>query len=239
MTTFVLVHGGFHGSWCWQSVAHSLRDAGHQVDAVDLPGRPGGPQHPTIDLASYVRVVTDAIDRAGESVVLVAHSLGGVSAALAAEARHTALSRLVFVNSLLSLGGNGALATMLDAGQDSILLREGALVPAPDGLTIFADSPETAMEAFFHRCDPTDAKAAVAQLVPEPMAPLVEVHEVSRERFGSVPKVYVGADADRVVPWSLQHRIAEEYSMRFVALGGDHSPFFSATDDLVGLLAEL
>ena len=79
MTTFVLVHGAMHGSWCWDRVAKPLRDKGHHVETVDMPGRPGGPQIPGPDLASYAATVTAAVDRCDEPVVLVAHSLGGIA----------------------------------------------------------------------------------------------------------------------------------------------------------------
>ena len=41
MTKFVFVHGGLHGSWCWEPIAGPLRADGHVVELVDLPGRPG------------------------------------------------------------------------------------------------------------------------------------------------------------------------------------------------------
>lgn len=59
MTSFVLVHGGGHGSWCWDRVVGPLRDAGHRVEAVDLPGRDG-----TLPdgYDAYVDVVAAAVD---------------------------------------------------------------------------------------------------------------------------------------------------------------------------------
>ena len=39
MITFVLVHGAWHGGWCWDRVAPLLREAGHEVHAPTLTGR--------------------------------------------------------------------------------------------------------------------------------------------------------------------------------------------------------
>jgi pimeloyl-ACP methyl ester carboxylesterase len=238
VTTFVLVHGGMHGSWCWEPVAEPLRSAGHRVEAVDLPGRPGGPVVPTIDMASYVDVVTAAIDHADEPVVLAVHSLGGVAASLAVESRAEAISRIVFVNSLLLNDGEGAFEALIKRGADCVLTREGALLPSADGATIFVDSPETAIDAFYNCCDPATAKEAASKLVPEPLPPVLQPLVVTAARFGAVPKTYVGSRRDHVVPWAVQQRMSDAYSARFVELGGDHSPFLSATDDLLTVLAE-
>lgn len=238
MTTFVLVHGGMHGSWCWDPVVGPLRAAGHQVTAVDLPGRPGGPPSPAVDMNAYVQVVTAAIDAAPGPVVLAVHSLGGVTASLAAESRAESISRLIFVNSLLVDDGETALGAVLRGGAECVLTREGALVPSADGSTISLDSPETGVDAFYNCCDPDVASDAVARLVPEPLPPVLQPLSITARRFGSVAKTYIGARRDHVLPWALQKAMADVYGAEFIELGGDHSPFLSATDDLVTVLAE-
>ena len=239
MTTFVLVHGAMHGSWCWDRVAKPLRDKGHHVETVDMPGRPGGPQIPGPDLASYAATVTAAVDRCDEPVVLVAHSLGGIAATLAAEARAEALARIVFVNSLILRDGEGALETVLAPGSESVFMREGTLTISSDGATIFVSSPEAAVEGFYHRCDPADAAEAVSRLVPEPLGPVSEIVRVTGSQFGAVPKTYIGSRDDRAVPWQLQREMSEQAGADFIELDADHSPFMSATDDLVAALAGL
>lgn len=47
MTTFVLVHGESHGSWCWDKVVTLLEAQGYQAIAVDLPGIPGRDKNPS------------------------------------------------------------------------------------------------------------------------------------------------------------------------------------------------
>ncbi|CQD17853.1 esterase EstC [Mycobacterium lentiflavum] len=239
MTTFVLVHGAMHGSWCWEGVAKPLRDKGHHVEAVDLPGRPGGPQLAGPDLASYAATVIAAIDCCAEPVVLVAHSLGGLAATLAAEARAGALARTVFVNSLILRDGEGALQTILAPESESFFTREGSLTISSDGASIFVSSPEAAVEGFYHRCAPADATNAAAQLVPEPLPPVLEIVKVTGSRFGSVPKTYIGSRHDRAVPWQLQLDMSDRAGADFIELDADHSPFMSAPNDLIAALAGL
>ena len=79
MTTFVLVHGAWHGAWCWELVSEALQGKGHKVIAPDLPGM-GADKTPLKDvsLASWADHVCGLIRPLGEKVVLAGHSRGGV-----------------------------------------------------------------------------------------------------------------------------------------------------------------
>jgi hypothetical protein len=57
--------------------------------------------------------------------------------------------------------------------------------------------------------------------------------------FGSVDSTYIGASGDCAVPVALQHQLAERCGADFQAIDSDHSPFLSATDELVGRLVAL
>ncbi len=81
MSTFVLVHGAWHGAWCWTALAEDLRADGHQVDTPDLPGHGADTTpHDQVTLDLYVQRIVDVIGEEGEPVVLVGHSMGGMAA---------------------------------------------------------------------------------------------------------------------------------------------------------------
>src|SRR5260370_42618963 len=73
MTTFGLVHGAFHGSWCWERLTPELERLGHRVLTVDLPG-----EEPLAGAAEYAAVAGTALADAGEGLVPVGPSLGGL-----------------------------------------------------------------------------------------------------------------------------------------------------------------
>jgi pimeloyl-ACP methyl ester carboxylesterase len=75
MTTFALVHGAWHGAWCWELMTPLLQQAGHDVVAPDLPCDDGSAT--TFD--PYADVVCAALDGCDDDVVVVAHSLGGAA----------------------------------------------------------------------------------------------------------------------------------------------------------------
>src|SRR5437870_7882996 len=72
VTTFALVHGAFHGAWCWDLVRAELESRGHRTIAMDLPC-----DDPEAGNVRYAEVVTGAINDVGDDVILVGHSLAG------------------------------------------------------------------------------------------------------------------------------------------------------------------
>ena len=100
MTPVVLVHGGMHGSWCWNPVLPLL--AAPHV-AVDLPGRGRRPADlATVSLDDAVQAVIDDADAAGfDRFVLVGHSLGGVTITETAVRHPERVAALIYVGALV------------------------------------------------------------------------------------------------------------------------------------------
>ena len=85
---FVLVHGSFHGAWCWQHFTPYLEQRGHHVVAPNLPGSGEDPSLPeNADLDSYATRIAGVIDGLAGPVVLVGHSMGGIISSQVAERR--------------------------------------------------------------------------------------------------------------------------------------------------------
>ena len=86
MSTYVLIHGAWHGAWCWDKLAPLLQDQGHTVIAPDMPAH-GQDLMPIseVTLQSYANRVCEVVNQQTEPVILVGHSLGGISITQAAE----------------------------------------------------------------------------------------------------------------------------------------------------------
>jgi hypothetical protein len=97
VTSFVLIPGAGGSAWYWHRVVPLLREAGHEAIAVDLPG-----DDESAGLPEYASLVTSAIGRR-DDVVLVAQSLGGFTAPLAAA--RSGVRALVFVNAMIPVPG--------------------------------------------------------------------------------------------------------------------------------------
>ena len=106
--TFVLVHGAWHGGWCWSRVAPLLRGAGYPVFAPTLTGL-GERLHlltPQVDLDTHVRDITSLLDYEDlHNVILVGHSYGGMVISGVAETAGTRLAQLVYLDAFLPEDG--------------------------------------------------------------------------------------------------------------------------------------
>ena len=106
MSTYLLVHGAWHGAWCWQRVTPRLQAQGHTVLSPDLPGS-GEDKTPIQDvtLKAYADRICAVIDGVPEPVVLVGHSLGGMTITQSAEYRPDKIKVLVYVCAFLLRNG--------------------------------------------------------------------------------------------------------------------------------------
>jgi pimeloyl-ACP methyl ester carboxylesterase len=215
--TGLLVHGAWHGDWCWDEVAEQLRSDGTPVVAVDLPSvASGGDMY---DDAEAVRNAIAAID--GETVV-VGHSYGGIviteGAAGAQRVRH-----LVYLT-----------AFMLDEGE-ALADVAGRTPPAwqvPDagGKTM---SVEGAQGVFYNTCTPEIGEAAAARLRPHTIASFVQ--PVRSVGWRDVPSTYVVCELDNAIPVPAQEAMAEHAGATH-RLRSDHSPFLTDPDAVAALI---
>ena len=137
--TFVLVHGAWHGGWCWRHVASLLRKAGHEVHAPSLTGL-GERRHlgGKIDLDTHIQDVVGLIEMEDlHRVVLVGHSYGGMVITGAADRIPARLARLVYLDAFVPENGKCVLdyvvperaASMRHEGE-----RTGLVTPPPMAL---------------------------------------------------------------------------------------------------------
>ena len=240
MTTFLLVHGSWHGGWCWSRVRRHLEGRGHTVLAPDLPGH-GDDRTPieAVTLSSYAERIVDVIDQKvepGDGLVLVGHSMGGIVISEVAERVPDRVDLLVYLAAALLPDGEAMLdLSFADAG--SLVARH--LVLEPGGLAVTLD-PAGIVDCFYADCDPLDAVWATTRLVPEAIAPLTEAVRVSPSRWGRVRRAYIVCEDDRAISPAVQRRQCEEVGVDLaVTMASAHSPFLSDAPALAGVLVHL
>ncbi|MGE9695474.1 alpha/beta fold hydrolase [Streptomyces sp. NRRL F-5630] len=238
-TPVVLVHGFWHGSWCWSPVVEQLAARGVPAVAVDLEGHglrgaaprshaarpfdaaafatePSALPHLTAssaaaDLAERIRVIG-----AGRPCLVVAHSMGGVVATAAAELAPELVGGLVYVSAFAPVAGVPAAQYNTypeNAGEkvNRLIAADPAVVGAVRIDTRDPARREEIKETFYQDVDPRTADAAIALLQPDaPLGFPSEELTVTEERYGGIPHAYVLCRRDNVVPAALQRRIIED-----------------------------
>jgi pimeloyl-ACP methyl ester carboxylesterase len=231
--TVVLVHGAWHGAWCWEKVIGLLDDAGVPSVALDLPGH-GDSTEPLCDLAgdaAALRRVLDGLD----DVIVCAHSYGGVVASEGA-AGHPGVRHLVFISSFPVDVGESATSAATNAPDRGVESTElaNAMVSHGDGTSSL--DPSVAPSALYADCDDDDAAKATARLCRQSWAELQGV--ATRAAWKDIPSTYVVCTQDRAVPPALQHVLARRCT-RTLEWPTSHSPFLSRPELVADLLVEL
>jgi pimeloyl-ACP methyl ester carboxylesterase len=224
MATFILVHGGMHGGWCWTEVVRHLTAAGHRALAPDLPGMGTDrtpPQDVTLEMTGGF--IAGLVRSQSEKVVLVGHSLGGITITEAAERVPEAIAGLVYVSAVLIPSGTAAMSTLKRTGE----LPPGVSLSA-DSATLFVD-PKYARERYYNGCAEADVERALALLVPQPTRPMLDRVFHTPQRFGAIPRAYVECLDDNALALEIQRsqRAALPCDPVF-AMQTSHSPFLHA-----------
>jgi pimeloyl-ACP methyl ester carboxylesterase len=231
MATFVLVHGGYHGGWCWDRLVPHLERAGHACVAPDLP----------IDDAAagyeeYAEAVLQAMSAAGvgsaSDVVLVGHSLGCYITPMVAArtpARH--------VVSLCAVPADPGQPLDLDAG--SILTTDLMnVVYFADEMGRTLQSADSYVRLFYSDVLEADAAWALRRLRPQGSRPMTDAWPLTG--WPDVPHTVVLARDDNVVRLSAAEPAARACTGREpIIVPGGHSVFLTDPAGLADILIDL
>jgi pimeloyl-ACP methyl ester carboxylesterase len=227
MSTFALVHGAWHGAWCWERLAPELEGRGHRVVAPDLPC-----EDTSATFETYADVVVGALEEDGDDVVLVGHSLAGNTIPLVADRRP--VRRLVYLCALVPLPGR-SLNEQTKAEPDTIIRDYQAGLEADDqGRSSWTDE-QIARRMLFADCDERDARWAFERLRAQATAPYDVPNPL--DALPSAPRTYVVCTEDRIVNPDWSRRVARgRLGAELIELPGSHSPFLSRPDALAAVL---
>jgi pimeloyl-ACP methyl ester carboxylesterase len=213
MGEVVLVHGAWHGAWCFDGVVARLQDLGVPATAVELP---------LTGLTADVAAARTAIEAASKPVVVLGHSYGGMVITAAASGV-PGVTRLIYLAAFLTEPG-----TDITALTSPRLLQAVVVTSAGVGV-----DPAEAADIFYGDADPATAAAAVARL--RPMA-LDAADPWAEPAWRSVPATYVVCARDEAIPVSAQRAMAAR-AQTVVEWPADHSPFLTRPADVADLAA--
>lgn len=231
----VLVHGAWHGAWCFSALQAELDRRGVPSLAIDLPGH-GASTLPLSDMHGDAQHVVDTLaalrSRGIESVVLAGHSYGGAVISQVAST-DASVSHLVYIAAFAPEAGQSVMAQLMAMPRHDTALG-GAMVVVDEANTTI--NPELAQEAFYGRCDKELVKASIARLSPQPMATMTQ--EVTGSPRETIPSTYVLCLQDQAVHPEHQ-KIMSQLCNNVVTLDTDHSPFVSMVSETADILERI
>lgn len=231
MTVFALVHGAWHGAWCWERLVPELEGRGHEVVVVNLPC-----EDTTATCESYAGIVVDALDAvdADEDVVVVGHSLGGLTIPLVAARRR--VSKLVYLCAGVPIPGLSV--------EEQLVLEPDTRAPGCDvgleadgqGRTRWTNETD-ARRVLYGDCEQRVARAAFERLRPQAQTPFAQ--PCALDTLPPTPSAYIVCRGDRRLNPDRCRKIARErLNAELVELPGSHSPMLSRPSDLATVLHE-
>jgi pimeloyl-ACP methyl ester carboxylesterase len=236
-TSVLLVHGAWHGAWCFDRVLPLIAEAGIDVRAIDLPGH-GADPGPLADLHTDAARVRETLDEIGGDCILLGHSYGG--AVITEAGVHPAVRHLVYLCAFAIDADESCVSAAIDASAALDISWEGrpnlaeAIVAHSDGTSTV--NPDLAAQCFYNDCDAETIAAAIARLGAQPMSTLgaSPAAVAWRER----PSTYIVCTDDLAVHPDLQRVMASRCTTS-VEWPTSHSPFLSTPERIADLVTGL
>ncbi|HVL90743.1 MAG TPA: alpha/beta hydrolase [Actinomycetota bacterium] len=229
MATFAFVHGAFMRGAHFAVVAERLRGAGHRTVAPDLPAT-----DPAAGAAEYARLVAAAAGDTGDLVV-VAHSMGGLTAPVVATLRP--VRRIVYLAALVPEPGRSFDdVSWHDPRIAAPYVPQTHSLASEDGSA--SVGPARAAEVYFHDASPARRQWAYSLMRPQQWKILREPCPL--DAMPSVDATVVACRQDRLVsPSWLSHVASERLGTEAITIDGGHCPMVSRPGELVRLLIAL
>lgn len=225
----VLIHGAYHGAWCWERFTPELERLGHRVRAADLPVSTVGAGSDAY--ADAVEAVMDGL----EAPVLLAHSMGGLIAPIVASRRP--VSAMVFLAAFLAQPTTSASEQRTQEGIDPPFSPTvNDWFDLGDGL--WRIGPETATQLFFHDAEPETAAWATAQLRPQWYGVFEE--DTPLTAWPDVPSHVIACGDDHAIntDWVLG-AARERLGVQPHLVPGGHSPYLTIPAELAELVDDV
>ena len=230
--TFVLVHGAWHGGWCWRRVADLLEKKGHKVFTPTMTGL-GERSHllnANVNLATHITDIVNVIKWEGLSnIVLVGHSYGGMIVSGVAEQAQSAIASIVFLDAFVP--------------DDGARLADGASQPVREAIAAATQKGELTLKpvpAAVFRVNEKDRAWVDAMCTPHPIATLTDKVTLTGARERIAKKAYIRAKGYPSVPFdAAQAKLASNSAWRVYEMPCGHDAMVDMPDRLTEILLEV
>jgi len=220
---FVLVHGAWHGGWCWEGVIQELEKAGHTAEAPTMPGHNPDDDRSSINFDNYVDKICDVLNRQSRPVVLVGHSSGGYMLQAAAPRAADKISRLIFLNAFILPEGKSQFDLVPPEASEAMTAAAQA---SPDNCVPVI---EDFVRNMLMNGEPAEKQSAfIAKLVPQPFALFTTPVDTGAFDKVTIPKTVVFCKGDVSLPPGGYLGMAQGLGeFNLIEVEGCHEVFFT------------
>jgi pimeloyl-ACP methyl ester carboxylesterase len=238
--TFILIHGAWQGAWAWDTIVPRLKAAGHDAIAIDQPGNGHDTTPPQdVSVALYAANVAKIIDATDGPIVIVGHSMGGVTASQVCELRPDRIVLAIYLCAFMLPDGMAVLDFYNQYLEPWMKGAHARVTYDAEGLRSSID-PVSAVDVFYQMSDRKLAEAAASKLTPQPEPARRSKLSLTPGNYGRVSRVYIEARQDRSVHLPLQRKMQElSPPVAVYALESDHAPQLSMPDALTQMLLDV
>jgi pimeloyl-ACP methyl ester carboxylesterase len=230
--TFVLVHGAWHGAWCWRRVADMLEAKGHKVFVPTLTGL-GDKSHLVDAKTNLTTHITDVVNLIKwedlKAIVLVGHSYGGYVITGVAELLSDNITSIVFLDAFVPENGES--------------LAAGASQPVKDALANAKAKGEitlTPVPASVFRVNEQDRAWVDAKCTPQPIATMEETIKVTGARDKIAKKSYIRAKGYPSIPFdAMQAKYKANAAWKSYEMTAGHDAMVDQPKELTDILIEV
>ncbi|AEE86759.1 hydroxynitrile lyase like protein [Arabidopsis thaliana] len=251
MKHYVLVHGGCHGAWCWYKVKPMLEHSGHRVTVFDLTAH--GVNMSRVEdiqtLEDFAKPLLEVLESFGsdDKVVLVAHSLGGIPAALAADMFPSKISVAVFVTSFMPDTTNPP-SYVFEKFLGSITEEErmdfelGSYGTDDHPLKTAFLGPNYLKNMYLlSPIEDYELAKMLMRVTPAITSNLTGTKSLTAQGYGSISRVYIVCGEDKGIRVDFQRWMIENSPVKEVMeiKDADHMPMFSKPHELCDRLLKI
>jgi pimeloyl-ACP methyl ester carboxylesterase len=231
MADFVLVHGAWHGAWCWKKILPGLWSAGHRAFAVSLTGT-GERAHqlsPGITLRTHIDDAAAVVEAEElQQAIVVGHSYGGMVITGLADHMPDRIGRLVYLDAVVPLPGESWSSThpaQTQAQRRQAIAATGSIPPADPAL--FGLTGE-------------DAQWAARRQRPHPGGVYDDPLHFDVARVAALPRTFIDFTAPALATIAvMRERVRREPGWQVLEIATGHDAMISAPDELLRMLLSL
>lgn len=235
MANYLLVHGAWHGGWCWKHVARLLRATGHEVFTPTLTGL-GEREHlinADVGLDTHIQDVLGVLEYEDlHDVVLVGHSYGGMVIAGVAEKAAERIAHLVYLDAFVPEDGK----SLTD-------------YQPPEVLQMFKDSSQAEGEGYKLPSFPAEVFGITSEedlawvrprLNLHPLKTKLDAVRLTNPKAGEVPRTYIYCNNPAVGPFGqFADRLRDDAAWQYLEMATGHDAMITEPEKLSEILLEI